>query len=203
MDIPAEFSWLTELQVRVAVGPYPNQAPEEVYFFTVGDPDLGGEPWHDDLFVSELEALTWPGRGKYQLPYELAVRKGHSSWGADGATAAILLYIANHAASGGIGAVTGAAIMRTLGRLRDRVRPEGDDRLVQTPQELAEYGRWAVSAAFADWLPDDSGIEMVGEARTAKTWTGTFRDASGNTYEVTLGVLDGNPHVVHIGRLRG
>src|SRR5680860_316819 len=104
-----EFSWLDELHVKVAYGPYPGEAPDVVYLLSLGSPDLGGRAWDDDAFVAELRHLVEAGSGnrRYEVPYDLSVRKGHFSWGADGASAEIFMYIADHLAGGALDGVVG------------------------------------------------------------------------------------------------
>ena len=104
----ADFSWLDELHVKVAYGPYPGEAPEVVYLLTVGGPDFGGHTGDDDACVAELHHLVETGSGdmRYEVPYDLAVRKTHFSWGADAASAEILLCIADHLAGGALGRVS-------------------------------------------------------------------------------------------------
>jgi len=204
MHQPAEFSWLTELDVRVAYGDYPNQPPNEVFLLLVDSPALQGRPWDDDAFVAELEPLLWaesPEGTRYQVPYELSVRKGHFSWGADGATAGLFLYIAHHLVEGGLGAAGGAAAMTALKRLRDRVgRGQRDERFLRTREELESYGRWSIQSAYRDWMLDDEPLALVGESSSDDEWTGTFRDRADNEYSVTLRPMEGAPYRVHISR---
>jgi hypothetical protein len=204
MPLPAEFSWLTELEIQIAYGDYPDAPPHEVFLLQVVSPDLKGRPWDDDAVVAELEPLTWVESGNgspHQLPYELSVRKGHFSWGADGATAGLSLYIAQHLIEGGLGAAGGAAVMMALKRVRDRVRPRTTaESFLRTPAELAEYGRWSVSAAYRQWLPEDDPLPLVEEQWAEDEWTGTFQDDTGNEYTVTLRPREGQPYRVRISR---
>ena len=201
---PVEFSWLTELDVRVAYGDYPDKPPNEVFLLLVGSPDLQGRPWDDDDFVAELEPLVWANSAdgtRYQVPYELSVRKGHFSWGADGATAGIFLYIAQHLIEGGLGAAAGTAVMAALKRLKNKVRSgEGEDRFLRTREELQSYGRWSVQSAYRDWIADEEPLPFVAETSSDEEWTGTFRDGAGNEYGVTLQPLEGAPFRVRVSR---
>lgn len=201
---PVEFSRLTELEVRVAYGEYPDKPPNDVFLLSVGSPDLQGRPWDDDAFVAELEPLIWAKSDdgkRYQVPYELSVRKGHFSWGADGATAGLTLYIAQHLIAGGLGAVGGAAVMAALKRLKSQVRStEGDERFLRTRKELQSYGRWSIQSAYRDWMADDEPLPLVAETASDEEWTGTFRDGAGNEYGVTLQPFEGAPFRVRVSR---
>lgn len=204
MQSPREFSWLNELNVQVAYGDYPDAAPSEVFVLRVEDPQLEGLPWDDDAFVTELEPLTWAQSEdgmRYQVPYELSVRKGHFSWGADGATAGLFLYIAQHFTEGSLGAVGGAATLAALKRLKDKLPgKDGEERFLSTRDELEEYGRWSVQAAYREWIADDEELPLLRESLTDDEWTGTFRDGAGNHYDVTLRPSEGRPYRVQIGR---
>lgn len=204
MRQPAEFSWLTELEVRVAYGDYPNQPPNEVFLLLIDSPDLQGRPWDDNGFVAEIEPLVWaesPDGTRYQVPYELSVRKGHFSWGADGATAGLFLYIAQHLVEGGLGVAGGAAAMAALKRLKHRVgRGERDERFLRTREELESYGRWSIQSAYRDWLQDDEPLALVSESLSDDEWTGTFRDEADNEYCVMLRPMEGAPYRVRISR---
>lgn len=206
MSNPAEFSWLTELRIQVAYGTYPGEPPDEVFLLATGSPQLDGEPWDDDGFVAELETLTWAEsdtKHRYQLPYDLSVRKGHFSWGADGATGEILMYIANSLGSGGMGAVGGAAAMAALDKLRAKVGARKDEASpLQTRDELAEHGEACIRQAFRDWLPDREELTLVEESSVEDEWSASFRDTSGNEYAVTLRPGEGHPYRVRISRNR-
>lgn len=202
MSIP-EFSWLDEVRIRVAYGAYPQQPPEVVFLLILGDPDLGGKPLADDEVVGQLEALTWAEeRGtRYQVPYDLDVRKAHFSWGADGASASVLLYLANQLASGAIGALVGAAAMKTLGGIRTALQSTSrSDQFLNTREELTEYGEWCIRAAYDSWIPDDVSLTLVEESAADDEWTGRYRDGSGATYGVTLRPADGHPYRVRVTR---
>lgn len=198
-----EFSWLNEVRVRVAYGEYPERPPDVVFLLLLGGPDLEGKPLDDDAVVAELEPLTWAEDGgtRYQVPYDLDVRKAHFSWGADGASASVLLYLANQLTSGVVGALAGAAAMKALGGIRKTLQPTTRaDEFLSTRDELAEYGEWCIRAAYDQWLPDDVVLALVEEASADDEWSGLFRDGTGTEYGVTLRPMDGHPYRVRVSR---
>lgn len=198
----ADFSWLDELHVKVAYGPYPGEAPEVVYLLTVGGPDFGGHTWDDDACVAELHHLVETGSGdmRYEVPYDLAVRKTHFSWGADAASAEILLYIADHLAGGALDGVVGWAAVEALGRVRELVRPSSEGTFSDRIENLVSYGEWSVRAAFSEWLTDETALTLIEEDRAAGEWTGWFRDPEGYEFGVTLRPVEGHPYRVRVAR---
>jgi len=203
VDIPAEFSRLDEINVRVAYGEQPGTAPQEVFDLVLSAPDLGGRPWDDDDFVAELEPLVWASKKRSlydRKSYTLDVKKGHGSWGADGAAAEIVLYIANHAAGGLIDAGTVALVLKVLRTLRAKVG-ETNTASTQTPDEIAEFATWRIQVAFRDWLEPGTALTLVEEIRdVGGMWTGAFADAEGNRYAIEVHFLEGVPYATRVTR---
>lgn len=201
-EIPVEFSWLTELTVRIAYGPHPDAVPDVVFVLDAGSPDLGGQAWDDNEFIRELEPLTWndPAQPTQRHPYELTVRKRYYSWGADGSGAGVLLYIANHLVDGGLSAVGAALALGVLQKLAKKIRPHRDKRFESSPEQLADVARHAVLRAYDEWLPEDRTLSLVGESRADDEWSGTFRDIDGAEYGVVLQPKEGQPYAVRVSR---
>ena len=196
-----EFWRLDAVNIQISFGSYPDAPPNEVFSISIGNPKINeGEPWNDAYFLKALTPILYAESGESPVPYVLDVQKGHTSWGADGSGASILMYIANHATDGVIGAATGLAIekaFRTLGAL------SGHPDQILSREEAVERAKWKVSAAYKS--VDSETLICVGEdqQRSTNVWVIALDDSKGNHYRVEISVLEGLPLTTRISRTAG
>lgn len=146
MEPYQEFSWLNDVEVRVAFGEYPEVPPDEVFAISISGPSVpDGGTWREEPYLALLDPVTYGEGAEHREPYNLEVRKTHFSWGADGAGAEILIYIANQAAGGAIGAATMAALKVAFDKLGAMATHVDDQVDLDRARDVA---LWRVCSAY-------------------------------------------------------
>jgi hypothetical protein len=192
-----EISGVDRLTFTVAYGPMPEDPPTLVYSLSIDGPDLRDRGFDDRAPLSDLLKLAYVASGEEGVPapYDLREKKGITSWGADGGSIEVLLYVADHALDGAIGYAVGKATEAVFGRLLKRYGSTPDQKapFSQTRHELQERARWTIEAQYSDEVKDAQNLDLLDELVEPTKWWGKFANDSGVEFEVTLEAIDGHP----------
>lgn len=181
-----------EAKLTISFVSLPGKPPSEVWTSWFPTPS-----WERDWLIEQAEtALPEQVSG-----FAFNIQHGRLSWGADGATYAVILEVTQTALAGTLGIATYDGLKK-LFRMLNRQENESNSKPLMpvTRQEAIARAEWLIRDNYKIEKSDD--LTILEEENTLDTgsWRIVFRHVDSSQYEVELGLLGGVPTLSRIRR---
>lgn len=179
-----------DVDVVVNFGEYPELPPTESYSFVIDSPvadrDRG---WDYEAFVSEIVSVVAAEPEGHLRPYSSEVKKSDFSWGAEGSSAQVAIYVAEIIRDGIVANLAWESVRSAYRRVVAHGRTP--DLFEVSREDGAAMAVRRVLMVYP--ATSRSQLTVIGEQEGGpdNPWTYTIRDVEGHHYEVQFLMVDG------------